>query len=30
MQSVAVRSATEYDGAFSTMVRDRADGVLVL
>jgi putative ABC transport system substrate-binding protein len=30
MQSVAVRSATEYDSAFLAMVRERADGVLVL
>jgi len=28
--SVPVRSATEYESAFSTMVRERADGVLVL
>lgn len=28
--SVPVRSATEYEGAFSTMIRERADGVLVL
>jgi putative ABC transport system substrate-binding protein len=30
IQSVAVRSATEYESAFSAMVRERADGVLVL
>ena len=30
IQSVAVRSATEYASAFSAMVRERADGVLVL
>jgi putative ABC transport system substrate-binding protein len=30
IQSVAVGSATEYDGAFAAMVRERADGVLVL
>ncbi len=30
IQSVAVRSATEYDEAFSAIVRERADGVLVL
>ena len=30
VQPVAVRSATEYDSAFSAMVRERADGVLVL
>jgi len=30
IQSVAVRSATEYDDAFSAIVRERADGVLVL
>ena len=30
IQSVAVRSATEYDSAFSAMARERADGVLVL
>ncbi len=30
IQPVAVRSATEYDGAFSAIVRERADGVLVL
>jgi putative ABC transport system substrate-binding protein len=28
--SVPVRRATEYESAFSTMVRERADGVLVL
>jgi len=28
--SVPVRSASEYENAFSTMVRERADGVLVL
>jgi len=28
--SVPVRSATEYESAFSTMMRERADGVLVL
>jgi putative tryptophan/tyrosine transport system substrate-binding protein len=28
--SVAVRSATEYESAFSAMARERADGVLVL
>ena len=28
--SVPVRSASEYESAFSTMVRERADGVLVL
>jgi putative ABC transport system substrate-binding protein len=27
---VAVRSATEYDGAFSAIVRERAEGILVL
>jgi putative ABC transport system substrate-binding protein len=30
IQSVAVRSPTEYESAFSAMVRERADGVLVL
>ncbi|MBI3029723.1 MAG: ABC transporter substrate-binding protein [Candidatus Rokubacteria bacterium] len=30
IQPVAVRSATEYDGAFAAMVRERAHGVLVL
>jgi ABC-type uncharacterized transport system substrate-binding protein len=30
IQSVPVRSASEYESAFSTMVRERADGVLVL
>jgi putative ABC transport system substrate-binding protein len=30
IQSVAVRSATEYESAFSAMVRERADGALVL
>jgi len=30
IQSVAVRSASEYESAFSTMVRERAGGVLVL
>jgi putative ABC transport system substrate-binding protein len=30
IQSVPVRSASEYDGAFSSMVRERAGGVLVL
>ncbi len=30
MQSVAVRSAAEYDSAFLVMVRERADGVLIL
>jgi len=30
IQSVAVRSATEYESAFAAMVRERADGVLVL
>ena len=30
IQSVAVRSAPEYDSAFSAMVRERAGGVLVL
>jgi putative ABC transport system substrate-binding protein len=30
IQPVAVRSATEYESAFSAMVRERADGVLVL
>ena len=30
VQPVAVRSATEYDTAFSAIVRERADGVLVL
>jgi ABC-type uncharacterized transport system substrate-binding protein len=30
IQSLPVRSATEYDGAFSAMVRERADAVLVL
>ena len=30
IQSVAVRSASEYESAFSTMIRERADGVLVL
>jgi putative ABC transport system substrate-binding protein len=30
IQPVAARSATEYDTAFATMLRDRADAVLVL
>jgi len=30
IQSVAVRSATEYDSAFSAIISERADGVLVL
>jgi ABC-type uncharacterized transport system substrate-binding protein len=30
IQSVAVRSATEYESAFSAMVRERAGGALVL
>jgi putative tryptophan/tyrosine transport system substrate-binding protein len=30
IQSVAVRSATEFDGAFSAIIRERADAVLVL
>jgi putative ABC transport system substrate-binding protein len=30
IQSVAVRSAAEYESAFSAMVRERADGVLFL
>ncbi len=30
IQPVAVRSATEFDSAFSAIVRERADGVLVL
>jgi putative ABC transport system substrate-binding protein len=30
IQSVPARSASEYESAFSTMVRERADGVLVL
>jgi len=30
IQSVAVRSATEFDSAFSAIVRERAGGVLVL
>ena len=30
IQPVAARSATEYDAAFATMLRDRADAVLVL
>jgi putative ABC transport system substrate-binding protein len=30
IQPVAVRSATEFDGAFSAIVRERAGGVLVL
>jgi putative ABC transport system substrate-binding protein len=30
IQAVPVRSAAEYDGAFAAMVRERADGVLVL
>ncbi|HEX9569679.1 MAG TPA: ABC transporter substrate-binding protein [Rhodospirillales bacterium] len=30
IQSVAVRSATEYESAFSAIIRERADGVLVL
>ena len=30
IQPVTVRSATEYDSAFSAMVRERANGVLVL
>jgi putative ABC transport system substrate-binding protein len=30
IQSVPVRSTTEFDGAFSTIVRDRAGAVLVL
>jgi putative ABC transport system substrate-binding protein len=30
VQAVAVRSAPEYENAFSTMVRERAGGVLVL
>jgi putative ABC transport system substrate-binding protein len=30
MQSVAVRSAAEFDGAFSAMSHERAEGVLIL
>jgi putative ABC transport system substrate-binding protein len=30
VQAVAVRSATEFESAFSAIVRERADGVLVL
>jgi len=30
LQPVAVRSATEFDSAFSAIIRERADGVLVL
>jgi putative ABC transport system substrate-binding protein len=30
VQALAVRGATEFDGAFSTIVRERASGVLVL
>ena len=30
IQSVPVRSASEYESAFATIVRDRADGILVL
>jgi ABC-type uncharacterized transport system substrate-binding protein len=30
IEPVAARSATEYDAAFATMLRDRADAVLVL
>jgi putative ABC transport system substrate-binding protein len=30
VQRLAVRGATEFDGAFSTIVRERASGVLVL
>ena len=30
LQTLAVRSAAEYDGAFSAMVQERAGGVLVL
>ncbi len=30
VQPLAVRGATEFDGAFSTIVRERASGVLVL
>ena len=30
VQSVAVRSATEYDSAFAAIVRERADAILVL
>jgi putative ABC transport system substrate-binding protein len=30
IQTVAVRSATEYDSAFSTIVRERSEGILVL
>jgi putative ABC transport system substrate-binding protein len=30
IQPVAVRSATEYDSAFAAIVRERADGVLIL
>ena len=30
IQSVPVRSASDYESAFSTMVRERVDGVLVL
>jgi putative ABC transport system substrate-binding protein len=30
LQTLAVRSATEFDSAFSAMVQERADGVLVL
>jgi putative ABC transport system substrate-binding protein len=30
IQAVSVRSATEYENAFSAIVRERADGVLVL
>jgi hypothetical protein len=30
IQAVPARGAAEYDGAFATMARERADGVLVL
>ena len=30
LQPVAVRSATEFDSAFSTIVQERADGVVIL
>jgi putative ABC transport system substrate-binding protein len=30
VQPVPVRAATEYEGAFAAMIRERADGVLVL
>jgi putative ABC transport system substrate-binding protein len=30
LQSIAIRNATEFESAFSAMIRERADGVLVL